>query len=244
MDEERIIVVGGGRVGVEAARHLSDRGHSVTVVERDAARCEDIGDEYVATVVEGDATDPDVLSQAAPGRADAVAALTGNNGTNLAVCLLVDRLSDAAVRTVARVDEARLSTAYEEVVDDVVFPERLGALAAVNAVVTPGVRALESFASYDGPFDVVLVDCDKQSYVDALELAVDELADGALVVADNMLAGPVTPAEVRAALVGEEPPSDHAAGIASYIERVRDDPAFDTSLLPLGEGIAVSQYRP
>lgn len=102
--------------------------------------------------------------------------------------------------------------------------------------------AFESFARHSGPHDVVLIDCGKTEYVDALELARPELRPGSVVVADNVLSGPVTPAEVRDALDGH-PPSDAAEGIGAYVEAVRDDPAFETALVPLGEGLAVSRYE-
>ncbi|MFB6269890.1 MAG: O-methyltransferase, partial [Halobacterium sp.] len=50
--------------------------------------------------------------------------------------------------------------------------------------------AMETFRRYDGPFDVVLVDHEKAKYVDAFEAVRPELADGGVVVADNMMAGP------------------------------------------------------
>jgi predicted O-methyltransferase YrrM len=102
--------------------------------------------------------------------------------------------------------------------------------------------AMATFREYAGPFDAVLIDHQKTEYVDAFELARGELAADAVVVADNMLAGPVSPASVRAALEGAEPADEHTAGVAAYLEHVRDDPDFETTLLPLGEGIAVS-YR-
>jgi predicted O-methyltransferase YrrM len=100
--------------------------------------------------------------------------------------------------------------------------------------------ALDTFRATDGDFDVVLVDLEKHRYVEAFDLARDRVREGGLLVADNMLAGPMTPADVRAALEGEAT-GDHASGIARYIERVRDDDGFETSIVPLGEGIAVSR---
>jgi len=100
--------------------------------------------------------------------------------------------------------------------------------------------AMETFERYDGPFDVVLLDHDKPQYVDAFEDARGKLAAGGVVVADNVMAGPVEPEGVAAALEGSEPVDDHTAAIADYIERVRDDPDFETAFVPLGEGVSVS----
>ncbi|MEE6211479.1 O-methyltransferase [Salarchaeum sp. III] len=102
--------------------------------------------------------------------------------------------------------------------------------------------AFETFDAHDGPYDIVFVDCQKTRYADALDRAVPELRDGGLVVADNVLDGPASPAELRDAF-GGNPPSDTAAGIAKYVEKAGEEP-FETAIVPLGEGLAVSRYSP
>lgn len=104
--------------------------------------------------------------------------------------------------------------------------------------------AMETYGDYDGPWDVVLIDHDKTMYTDAFHDAKDDLAPGGLVVADNMMAGPVDPENVTAALTGEDPVDDATAGVVAYIETVRDDPTFETAFVPLGEGVGVSVKRP
>ncbi|MFB6153213.1 MAG: O-methyltransferase [Halodesulfurarchaeum sp.] len=102
--------------------------------------------------------------------------------------------------------------------------------------------AMETFETFEGPFDVVLIDHDKESYVTALERALPQVRPGGLVIADNMLAGPTTPSAVRAAL--EERDSDETgatAAIATYIRTVRDHPSLESMMLPLGEGQLVSR---
>jgi len=101
--------------------------------------------------------------------------------------------------------------------------------------------AIESFKRYDGPFDVVLIDHNKEAYVDALELAQSHVPPGGLVIADNMLAGPVTPGTVRTALEGGGA-EDAVAGVADYIAYVRDETAAESVLLPVGSGMLVSQF--
>jgi len=103
--------------------------------------------------------------------------------------------------------------------------------------------ALETVERYDGPFDVVFLDHDKARYAEAFDRATEALAPGGVVVADNVMEGPVTPSSVTDALEGGEPVDDQAAGIATYLERVRDDPGFETALVALGEGLAVSAHR-
>ena len=103
--------------------------------------------------------------------------------------------------------------------------------------------AVETFERYDGPFDVVFLDHDKARYADAFDRVVDDLAPGGVVVADNIMEGPVTPEGVTDALRGGDPVDDQTAGIAEYVRRVRDDSDFETAHVPLGEGLAVSAHR-
>jgi caffeoyl-CoA O-methyltransferase len=119
--------------------------------------------------------------------------------------------------------------------------------------------AVETVEEYDGPFDVVLVDHEKHRYVDAFEAVREKVPVGGVVVADNAItAGPIEFEKLLAVVERAAPQSapqngeradrppgelnEHTQGIADYLERVRTDPAFETIVLPLGEGIAVS-YR-
>jgi len=108
-----------------------------------------------------------------------------------------------------------------------------------------GGDALDAIEGYDGPFDVVLIDHQKHRYREAFEAVREKVPPGGVVVADNaMAAGIIETEKLLAILEGEEPedPNEHTLGIAEYLATVREDEAFETVVLPLGEGIAVS-YR-
>ena len=108
--------------------------------------------------------------------------------------------------------------------------------------------AIETIDEYEGPFDVVLVDNEKERYAEAFESVRTKVAPGGIVAADNAVAGgTIDVTDLRAYFEAEGPDSgaavemdDMTAGIAEYVETVRADPAFETALLPLGEGVAVS----
>jgi len=108
--------------------------------------------------------------------------------------------------------------------------------------------AIETIESYEGPFDVVLIDNEKHRYAEAFEAVREKVAPGGVVAADNAVAGgSIDVTDLRAYFEAEGPDSgaavemdDMTAGIAEYVETVRADPAFETVLLPLGEGVAVS----
>lgn len=103
--------------------------------------------------------------------------------------------------------------------------------------------AMETYEDYDGPFDLVLVDNHEDEYVETFEAVRDDVPVGGLVCADNVMGGPaVDRAAVIAALEGEADvdADDSTQAVIEYFEHVRDDPEFDTCLLPVGEGLVVS----
>ena len=80
------IIVGAGRVGTAMARWLIDADQEVTVVERDAGRCEAIEDELGNIAVHGDATEYAILERAGAQRADALVTTGRRDDENLVVC--------------------------------------------------------------------------------------------------------------------------------------------------------------
>ena len=86
--------------------------------------------------------------------------------------------------------------------------------------------ARETLAALTGPFDFVLLDLWKDLYIPCFDLFQPKLAEGALIVADNMLYPEMTLA---------------AAG--RYRRHLRTTPGMSSVLLPVGSGIEVSRYR-
>lgn len=102
--------------------------------------------------------------------------------------------------------------------------------------------AVEIVEKYDGPFDVVLIDNEKERYVEAFEAVREKVAPGGVVLADNMTAGPFEFEEIHRLVVDGAGSDDaRARGVAAYLEHVRSLDGFETTLLPLGEGVAVSR---
>jgi predicted O-methyltransferase YrrM len=110
--------------------------------------------------------------------------------------------------------------------------------------------AIETIEEYEGPFDVVLIDCQKERYAEAFEAVRGKVAPGGIVAADNAVAGgSIDAGDLREYFEdgGGEGGADRSGmngmteGIADYLDAVADHDAFETTLLPLGEGVAVSQ---
>ncbi|WP_336325823.1 potassium channel family protein [Halovenus sp. HT40] len=174
-----IIIAGGGRVGFQTAEILGDRGHNVTIIERDERIVSELADEWMATVIQGDATNPDIIEQAGIERADAIAALTGETGLNLAVCLAAAELSPG-IRTVARIDRST-GEAYTRFVDAVLFPERAGARVAANEILGSDVQTL---ADVTGDLDIMVVRVAEGAPAAGKQLSEVRFPAGSLIVSD------------------------------------------------------------
>ena len=106
----------------------------MTVVDNDHTKAERTRDRGIR-VVEGDGSNPAVLTEAGVSGADAVGAITGDPKLNFEICMEAKELGDC--RTVMRVSEDFHEEIYDEfeaAVDEIIYPERLGAAGAKTAM--------------------------------------------------------------------------------------------------------------
>jgi trk system potassium uptake protein TrkA len=101
-----LIVVGGGKVGVNLTRELEDQGHEVTLIENSRSRYNSIEQEFEHRVQYGDASELWVLERAGIVRADMVIAVTGDDEDNILICQ-VAKEKYAVDRIIARVNNPR-----------------------------------------------------------------------------------------------------------------------------------------
>ncbi len=133
-----VIICGYGRIGRYLARLLGGEKKPFIIVERDASKAAGaVGDGYL--VVEGDATDEEILMRAGVGRAVAVIAGLGSDADNLFVTLTARELNPTC-RVIARAEdpssEKKLVRAGAH---KVVSPLRMGSLRMSWAVVRPDI---------------------------------------------------------------------------------------------------------
>ena len=113
-----IIIVGAGKVGYYLAKRLVTGRHTVSIIEKDKALCEEIAKDIEAMVINGDGCDPDILEEAGIRRADVIAAVTGDDEDNLIVCQLCKELFKVG-RTVGRVNNPDNERTFSELGVDV-----------------------------------------------------------------------------------------------------------------------------
>lgn len=78
-----IIIAGCGRVGSQLALYLSYEGHDVAIIDKDPASFGRLGSTFNGIVLEGVAFDEEVLLEAGIEKAEAYAAVTNYDNTNL-----------------------------------------------------------------------------------------------------------------------------------------------------------------
>jgi len=81
-----VIVVGAGKVGWNLGRELLEKGHEVTLIEKDRNRYQTVEQELEHSVQYGDATELWILERAGISRADMVIAVTGDDEDNVLIC--------------------------------------------------------------------------------------------------------------------------------------------------------------
>ncbi|MEF9894659.1 MAG: TrkA family potassium uptake protein [Clostridia bacterium] len=78
-----IIIAGCGKLGANLAKKLSEAGHNVAIIDRDAASFEQLGAGFNGMTVVGMPIDEEVLKTAGIERADALAAVTPDDNMNV-----------------------------------------------------------------------------------------------------------------------------------------------------------------
>lgn len=83
-----IIVAGAGQVGKRVAEELANRNHDVMVIDIDEEVCEKLSVSMNARVINGDASDIEILKKAEIEKADVCIGLIGDDSPNLAFTVL------------------------------------------------------------------------------------------------------------------------------------------------------------
>ncbi|MDP3065873.1 MAG: TrkA family potassium uptake protein [Methanobacteriaceae archaeon] len=117
-----VVILGGGRVGLNLASSLVARGHDITLIENDESLCGNSASELDALVICGNGTDTKTLEEAKVADADVFVAATGNDETNLLSCILVKEYN--VPKIIARLSNPDHEDAFKKVgINDVISPE-------------------------------------------------------------------------------------------------------------------------
>ncbi|MCL1804607.1 MAG: Trk system potassium transporter TrkA [Clostridiales bacterium] len=121
---QRVMLLGGGKTGEHLARLLKKRNYTVKLIEKDRGKCEALSEEYShILVINGDATDIDLLRDEGAGKADVFISLTDDDKMNLLVSVFAKYLG--AKRTIALLQRSDYIDIMERVGIDIGVSPRI-----------------------------------------------------------------------------------------------------------------------
>ena len=107
-----VVIVGCGRVGSSLANDLLSEGHTVAIIDRRAEAFSRLGADFAGQSIVGIGFDREILISAGIERADAVAAVTSGDNSNILVAR-VARETFNIERVVARIYDPRRAAIYQ-----------------------------------------------------------------------------------------------------------------------------------
>ena len=144
----KVIVCGAGQVGSQIARHLSDEGNAVTVIDNNAQLVRNVTDALDVAGVVGFASHPDVLARAGARDTDMLIAATSLDEVNMVACQVAHSVFEVPTKIARIRTDSYLETEYSDLfqrdhmpIDVIISPEaevakltmrRLGATAAFD----------------------------------------------------------------------------------------------------------------
>lgn len=143
----RVVIVGAGEVGFNAARMLSSEGHDVVVVERDEALVERAAEQLDTLVIGGNGASPRVPREAGIKKTDLLVAATTSDEANIIACLAAK--AQGVRRTVARIHDPDYYDPREPFTQDmlgidyVIHTEQIAADEVRGALLLPGAVNVE-----------------------------------------------------------------------------------------------------
>jgi trk system potassium uptake protein len=136
-----IVIMGCGRVGSTLAHILEDQGHSVAVIDQDADAFRKLGSGFKGRKITGSGFDRDVLIEAGIEEADAFAAVSSGDNSNI-ISARVVRESFGIQRVAARIYDPRRAEVYQRVGIPTVATVRWTADQMLRTLIPDGAESL------------------------------------------------------------------------------------------------------
>ncbi len=151
----RVMIAGGGKVGLRLARELADR-HEIKLIEVDRERCEVLAAELASRVLvlHGDSTDEALMDDENVRDMDVFIAVTSDDEDNIMACLLAKRLG--ARRVIALINRR----AYAELVQGT----------TIDIAISPSQAVIGELLAYVRRGDVEAVHSLRHGAAEALEV--------------------------------------------------------------------------
>lgn len=130
-----VIVVGCGRQGSNLAVRLAQGGHQVTVIDEEPEALERLPEDFPGERVVGTGIDMDVLREAGIEQADALAAMTSRDNTNIMIARIAEVIFHVP-RVVARINDPLRESVFHAFGISTVCPITLASEAVMKALLS------------------------------------------------------------------------------------------------------------
>jgi len=107
-----IIIVGCGRVGAQLAQILSSEGHNIVIIDKKAKSFKRLGPDFNGITITGIGFDPEILKRAGIERADALAAVTNGDNSNIMVSQIAKKIYNVS-RVITRIYDPLRADIYQ-----------------------------------------------------------------------------------------------------------------------------------
>ena len=175
----KILIIGGGNIGFNLAKNIEQSFESarIKIIEKDKNRAEFIANELNnSIVINGNALDEDVLSEANLEEIETVIALTNDDEANLMVCVLVEKFSKGK-RTMALINKPNYSLLQSSLkIDDLIEP-RMHTVSSILKHVHKGTIET-AYTILNGEYEVIEAEIIETSELINKELNNSNLPDG------------------------------------------------------------------
>lgn len=145
----KIVIIGLGAIGRTILKSLSGEEHTITIIDEEKNKIEELIEKYDVSGVVGNGACMDIQKEANVKDADLVIVLTRSDELNILACLVAKKIG--AKNTIARVRNPDYRKQIAKMKDDlgismIVNPERETANEIFNLISLPSVAQIEHFA--------------------------------------------------------------------------------------------------
>jgi trk system potassium uptake protein TrkA len=168
----KIVIVGGGQLGVGIIAALSKEGHELSLIEQSPEVAERLGAAYEIMAFNGNGVRRALQEKAGAPNADILIAVSESDEVNMLCCLTARKLG--TLHTIARVREPEYTEQAEFLSDEMglslyVNPEQSAAEEIASVIKSPGAQQIESFA--DGQLQIAQITLKEHSRLDGVKLS-------------------------------------------------------------------------
>lgn len=130
----KVVLVGGGRTGLNVTKRLLKLNHEVTIVEIDEDRAQKLSQEVDANIIQGNGSDQKTLEKAGAKEADSIAILTADDDANLLSCKIAKKMEIPQI--VVRANNKEYLSFFEDLGADVIISSISETIGLVEKAIT------------------------------------------------------------------------------------------------------------